>query len=634
MAILASSIRALRHVAGSVASIRSSLRLPKVADRFRYNEDLNKWFWFAVETLVSAVVGTLIAFVFGGNYWAAIYTFAILMAFFILLLAVVAFLENRVSILSIMNQGLKDGKYEDVIKFGSAMRGTLFTSNKNDDIVILGARIDDAASKIEGAHYNKQQGDYVVTVDGTPKSITQIRVGLKIDDLGWSMHLCKRTEEAVANITEGMKTARYHATRLSRSSSRHSQEAIAPLVQLILRGYRHLSGIYYENVDEHWRATFYEDVTKAIFSNCRNVSTVGACEAQSGKPRGTTCSVFCDATYDTKITCARKNILAMYFRSDETNQVSGDDPAISFSRLGLTHAGLMSQAEIEDDIRLYNLLPQATRHGIAREQCYAWGRNIVKKLQNGMHRRGELDFLADVEISSLVAEARAFSQIYYYGTAAVPLNDDFDSVIRQAVVGKSELRYASLMAEIELVNLLIAASDSGERDTAFGRNTNVERLITNLRSTREMCRDKRADLYVRASLHLMTAYHLEYNLNYRYLTNDTVGRSMESRRQKLTHCLDSIDRIYEDIVSYEHKADEDVRRKYALVVQDLRKAEDALNRKYQMIATPEGDSVTARFAGLDSASYSAHHGGSRLNAAMHDFSAEAIQRIKAKWECE
>jgi hypothetical protein len=606
------------------------MKLPEAAQRFRYNEDLNKWFWFAVETLASAVVGALIAFVFGGNYWAAIYTFAILMLFLILLIAVMALLENRVSILSIMNQGLKDGRYEDVIKFGSSMRGTLFTSNKNDDIVVLGARIDEAASKIESAHYNAQKGDYLVTVDGAPKTITQIRVGLKIDDLGWSMHLCKRTEEAVANITDGMRTARYHATRLSDNSPSHSRTAITPLVQLILRGYRHLSGIYYENVDEHWRAMFYEDVTKSIISNHIDISAHGHCETKTGNPKGTTCGLFCSSSYNAKIACARKNILAIYFRNDD--QVRNDNSAIGVRSLGVAQGGLMSPAEIEDDIRLYRLLPQATRYAIAKEQCYAWGRNIVKKLQNGMHRRGELEFLADVELSSLVAEARAFSQIYYYGTAPVPPNDDFDSVIKQPVVGKEELRYASLVAEIELVNLLIPASSDGDID--LGRSTKIERLIDNLRSTREMCRDKRADLYVRASAHLITAYHLEYNLNYRYLTNETAGTSLESRKHKLRHCLDSIEKISKEIISYEHKADDDLQKKYALVVADLREAEKALKRKYSLIPTPEVDPILTRFSGLDAAGYLTHLNSSRLRAAMHDFNTDEIQRLKTKWEYE
>ncbi len=605
------------------------MKLPKVAQRFRYSEDLNKWFWFAVETMVAAVVGTLIAFVFGGNYWAAIYTFAVLMLFLLLLVVAIALLENRVSILSIMKQGLKDGRYEDVIKFGSALRGTLFTSNKNEDIVMLGAKIDEAASRIESAHYNAQKGDYSVTVDGRPKTIIQIRAGLKIDDLGWSMHLCKRTEEAVANIGEGMRIARYHATRLSAEDSEHSRAVVTSLVQLILRGYRHLSGIYYENVDEHWRAMFYEDVTKSILSNSVDVGAYATCAIGSGKPKGTTCGATCDADYKAKVACARKNIVAIYFGSDDQIPC-GDDVKLRGSSVPV--GGLLSQAEVEDDIALFRLLPQDVRHQVAREQCYAWSRNIVKRLQNGMYSRGGLGFIADGEFTSLVAEARAFSQIYYYGVAAVPDNDDFDSVIKQPVVGKSELRYASLMSEIELAKLLNPGTCDGGMD--LGRNTRIEKLIDNLRATREISRDRRADLYVRASAHLITAYHLEYNLNHRYLTNEAAGRSLESRKQVLQNCRSAIERIYKEIVSYERRPNRDLRDQYALIVQDLREAEEDLKRKYRLIEQPEPDPVVARFASIDSASYAMHMAGERLTAAAHDFGDDEVARVKSKWEYE
>jgi hypothetical protein len=581
---------------------------------------------------VSAFVGALIAFVFGSNYWAALSAFAILMMFLLLLAAVLLVLENKVSILSIMNQGLKDGKYEDVIKFGSAMRGTLFTSNKNEEIVVLGSKIDAAASRIESAHYNNSKGDYLVTVDGTPKSITQIRIGLKIDDLGWSMHLCKRTDEAVTNIIDGMKAARHKALTLAHSNGSNHVDRIIPLVQLILRGYRHLQGIYYEDVNQHWRAMFYESVTKLIMSNYTSISQQGVCEGESGEPVGTTCGLFCGSTYESKVACSRKNILALYFKEDSDGNSSTLLPAVLSDRLNVTQGGLMSVAEIEDDTFLYSLLPKKTRNQIAKEQCYAWGRNIVKRVQNGMHRQGENDFLSDVEFSSLVAEARAFSQIYYYGTDAVPTHDDFDSVINQPLLGKSEIRYASLMNEIELVKLLLPSSERGESDSE--RKVRIEHLINNLQSTREICRDKRADLYVRASVHLITAYHLEYNLKYRYLTNEIVHKSAEARRKLLTHYQKTIRELYKEIISYEHKTDDDLQKKYCAIMEDLDNARKALKKKYYVTPQVNGDAFASTFSKIDSAQYQKHINVSRLSSAVHDFSPDEIQKVKTKWGLE
>jgi hypothetical protein len=294
----------------------------------------------------------------------------------------------------------------------------------------------------------------------------------------------------------------------------------------------------------------------------------------------------------------------------------------------------MSLAEIEDDVTLYNLLPKKTRNQIAKEQCYAWGRNIVKKLQNGMHKQGENDFLADVEFVSLVAEARAFSQIYYYGTDPVPTNDDFDTVINQPVLGKSELRYASLITEIELVKLLLPSSEGREWNISSGRNIKIERLINNLRSTREICRDKRADLYVRTSVHLITAYQLEYNLNYRYLTNDIVSTSLESRKTILTHYRRLIRDLYKEIISYEHKADADLQSTYASVMEDLDNAQKALKRKHLANLRSEDDAFVGRFSKIDPVQYHEHINMRRVSSAVHSFHPTEIQRVKMKWGLE
>src|SRR5258706_51113 len=58
--------------------------------------NLNKWLWFVAETLVSAFVGDLIAFVFGSHYWASLSAFAILMLFVVLLAVVLIVFENKV----------------------------------------------------------------------------------------------------------------------------------------------------------------------------------------------------------------------------------------------------------------------------------------------------------------------------------------------------------------------------------------------------------------------------------------------------------------------------------------------------------------------------------------------------------
>jgi len=600
---------------------------------FQYNDNFKKWFWFVNETLVSAFVGALIAFVFGNHYLAALAAFGILVVFLIVLSAFFIFLENKISVLSIMNQGLKDGKFEDAIKFGSALKSTLFTSNKNEDIVVLGNKIDEAATKIENAHYNKSKGDYLVTVDGTAKSINQIRIGLKIDDLGWSMHLCKRTDEAVVNIIDGIKEARKEALRLSRINGNH--QIITPFVQLILRGYRHLCGIYYEDVNQHWRAIFYENVSKLITSNCKIITKGGVCEGRKSEHGETTCGLLCSLNHEKKIECIRKNILEIYFREDsEINEVVDIDITDIYNFLNISHGSLMNEVEIEDDIRLYNMLPIKTKNSMVKEQCYAWGRNMVKKLQNGMYKQGEYDFISDDELSCKVAEARAFSQVYYYGISPVTLNDDFDNVIIKDILGKSELRYISLINEIDLVNLLQSSSQSTLkkfREGHYGRNMKVEKLIGRLSLTREIYRDIRADLYVRASIELITANYYEYNLNYRYLTNDAIDKSFESRKKKIDHYLKIIRSLRREINDYEHKTNEDIEKIYQAIVKDIKAARKKLKNKTVKNISNSDDVLATLFTNVEKEEYEKHRDLNKISSSIHDFSTNEILRLKTKW---
>jgi hypothetical protein len=526
---------------------------------FQYNENFKKWLWFVNETLVGAFVGALIAFVFGSHYWAALTAFGILMLFLVILSVFFVFLESKVSVLSIMNQGLKDGKYEDVIKFGSAMRTTLFTANKNDEIVTLGNKIDEAATKIESEHYNRSKGDYQVTIDGKQKSITEIRIGLKIDDLGWSMHLIKKNDDALSNIIDGIRKSRNEALRLSRIKENKDGKSITPFVNLILRGYRHLSGIYYENAKEHWRAEFYENVTRLIMSNNKIVSVGGVCEGRISKDSNTVCGLLCGFSYEEKVNCAKRNIIDLYYDdSYNTNETNEFDDQSIHQYLNISHGALMSIEEIEDDIKLFNMLPKEIKGEIIKEQCYSWGRNIVKKIQNCMYKHGEYDFISDYELSCKVAEARAFSQVYYYGPISIEkINDDFHDVVNKEILGKSELRYLSLMSEIELLDLFQPISRSAKKnsiDGSVGRNMKIEKLIDNLKSIREIFRDKRADLYVRTSINLITAIHLEFNINNRYIVNDVLGKSLDSKEKKIKRIKSNIKSLYNEIKNYEHQS--------------------------------------------------------------------------------
>ncbi|MCT4586807.1 MAG: hypothetical protein N4A71_03235 [Carboxylicivirga sp.] len=601
---------------------------------FQYNENFKKWFWFVNETLVGAFVGALIAFIFGSHYWAALTAFGILILFLIILSIFFIFLENKVSVLSIMNQGLKDGKYEDVIKFGSAMRTTLFTSNKNEDIVTLGYKIRDAAIKIESAHYNKSKGNYLVTIDGNRKSITQIKIGLQIDDLGWSMHLCNKNDIAVSNIIDGIKKARNEALRLSNINE--DPKVITPYIKLILRGYRHLSGIYYEDVKQHWRAEFYENVTRLIMSNYKILSVGGICEGRISTNPEITCGLFCKMPYNEKVSCTIQSIKHVYY---DNNNVFSDKDSIEVSEkinmVILSDVSLLSESEIRDDIKLFNELPEEIRNSMIKEQCYAWSRNMVKKIQNGLYKQGEYAFISDSELSCKIAEARAFSQIYYNGSNSISTINDFDMIINKDNLGKSELRYLSLMNEIELVNLYQPNSNSIQNSNSHsssGRNIKIEKLIDRLESTREILRDKRADLYVRTSIHLLTALHLEYNLNHRYLNNELLDVTISSRKNKLKDHKRKIIKLYKDTKNYEHKINDDLDSKYRVIIKDLKIAKKQLRNKRKININDVNDPIIEHFNKHEFNNYSNNKTFENLSQRLYKFSDNEISGLKTKWE--
>lgn len=588
---------------------------------FQSNRHYLKWFWFVVETLVSAFVGALIAFVFGGHIWAAILAFGILMSFLILLCFVLVLFENKVSVLSIMNQGLADGKYEDVIKFGSAMSPTLFTSNKNEDRIILGEKIDEAAAKIQTDHYNKSQGDYLVTIDGCDKTINLIRIGLKIDDLGWSLHLCKQDDQAITNISMGIKEARKEALRLKNKYSDETDEranAVLPYVRLIMRGYRHLCGIFYEDVSKHEYAIFYEQVTRMIMSNYSIISLGGVCEHRIPSP----CGLYCLKDIAGKNDCIRNNIKELYFNFENQENVSVDDNAI-IDFLGFNNTQ-MSLPHIREDVELFNCLHSKDKEKIIKEQCYAWGRNMVKRLQRRMMQSCN-KFISDAELVCKISEAKSFAQLYYYGAKDVPKNDSAEIIIDKPLIGKSELRYLSLLNEISLIELFVTKNES--------ESYNIEKLISNLKRTVDLCRDKRADLYVRNSLLLMKAYYLEYDWSNRFSDGNTPIK-IQKNKAILKTKIKQVKELYKRIIKYEHRRDIEVYSVYKDTLNKFRICKKELKLHYKKVAIDNNDIIVNGFNELTSNSFRMHFRLQNINSKTFEPSTTEIAKIINKWSLE
>ena len=113
----------------------------KKLNSIRENKEIMKWVFFVVQTLISAFVGTLIALIFGAEYYLALITFAVLMVFLIIMSIVIIVIQNQISLLTIMQKSIDEERYEEAIQYGIAMSKILFSSNKNNERIQLGKKI-------------------------------------------------------------------------------------------------------------------------------------------------------------------------------------------------------------------------------------------------------------------------------------------------------------------------------------------------------------------------------------------------------------------------------------------------------------------------------------------------------------
>lgn len=541
----------------------------------KYNYDVKKWFHFAIETLIMSLVGALIAFFFEGSWWIGFAVFGFLVLSLLIYLIVLVVNDHKVSITAIMKSGLRDNRYEDVIIYGHAMSPTLFTSNQNKIRVQLGEFMLEAVKGIMQQPFNKQKGKYLISIDKELKTLAQINAELLIDDVGWSKHLADKDDvEAIKNIITGMKFARKEVQNYLKDENIPAdkrQKLILPFAKIVIKAYRHLSGIYYENSETLDKARHIENIVRIIMSNKVVLIDKGVCAERMQNICDFVGGIYCKKV--DKIGCIRKNIKNMYF---DLNKQS-DSPGIKINQFFDFYTfGDISEADIEADINMFNILSEKDRKAIIIEQCYAWSRNIVKKLPKLLHMRGD-NFISDEEWEMQVAEALAYAQIYYFGPDDTMIYQ-YETIANQEIIGKKELRYLRLLCEISLCNLQqhMIMEGANEIINSNLKNDNIDKVISMLETTRELCRGKRAELFVRSSANLINAYKLSYNLNYRFsLAKDC----REARSEKIREIWKKITNIRQETRKYEHRDDYKVEIAYAEAYKEYRLWKKELNRK-------------------------------------------------------
>ncbi len=556
--------------------------MKKHISNIKYNEEFKTKSKFVFETSLSVPIGAIAAFLFDNKWTLA---FASLIVFLSLYAGYCIYLvsqDSKVSILSIMQKGLKDGRYEDVIKFGSAMSPTLFTSNKNFDRVTLGRLLLDACKKLSQTEYSARD-DIMISTGGTTKPVKQIKIELLLDDLGWSLYLVDPdNNDATSNIQEGIKNARLEIQRIVNGQPGTPEEVakkIEVYMKLILRGYRHLTGIYYTKAQTLELAKNYERITQYILSGGKVLTYGGACSARLSEYCGVNLGgMICKKS--NMYTCIRDNIKELFFI--ENTQLEEKISLNKYIEIGKLK---ISERDLIQDKNNFLLLSKEVRLNMLREQSYAWSRNSVKLLQKSIlygwgikakrNKRevNEIPFVSDEERNSKLTEARAFARLYFYGEEFFNIEydeSDFDKIIASGVSTKKQQRYLSLLNEITMLDVASSQGSIG------GYDDRIEALIRHIIDTRDSCRGLRADLFARNTGFLIRAYLLNYNLNYRYNVGDESTHSERGKRiRQISH---DIKQLRVEVNSYEHADNDEVKKVYRDALLELRACKKELKK--------------------------------------------------------
>lgn len=525
------------------------------------NKKVMKWAFFVVETLVSAFVGALIAFVFGSNYSAALISFGILMAFLIILSIVIVVLENKISLLSIMQKSIDDKRYEDAVKYGMSMSEILFSSNKNYERIMLGKKINTACENLR-----KQGNDNLIA----GKSLDEIQAKVLIDDLGWSMHLCNQNTEAINNILQGMVIARDAAILINHQESK---KELKKYISLILKGYRHLTGIYYEDPKKYDIAVYYENISKLILSTGKALKQGSPCSNDDKNHACKFPGLVCEKETNQRKKCMLESVLNIFFHEDNVGELT----SIEIGKyIGNSLTGDVDLSDIYKDIELFSKLDFSDRMSLLGEQSYAWGRNIVKKLKIIKYMLGTSEYVSDYEIDCKLNEAEIYALVYYYGEElkrnyeSISFGNYISLIENKDKKTTKDLRFISLLNEIEIETLSLGLSrKSGEFQDE--KNQKINKTKKNLRYAAKISKIPRLDLYVRNSCHLLEMLLIEFNSLHRYM-------SVKECKIHVDRYLKNVESIYEDLKKYANRHNE-ITETYNEVKKEFLKAKSAKTKK-------------------------------------------------------
>lgn len=210
-----------------------------------------------MESIVSVVLGLAIGFIASSLISTAIIV-AILVIPLIIYAIILLSYKNKISIIAILDNELKNRHYENVIIMGLQLSSIMFNTKQNANRIKIGRKVEEAIISCD-----RELSEIII--DGKELSKELILVKLNIDDLGWSLYQLdkKRWTEAVDSILKGI----FSAEKMAIEHDSNNDSRSIDFIQMSLKGYRHLVGIFLDNdIKKIKDGIMFEKVIKAIIS--------------------------------------------------------------------------------------------------------------------------------------------------------------------------------------------------------------------------------------------------------------------------------------------------------------------------------------------------------------------------------
>lgn len=190
-------------------------------------------------TIVIAIATGLIGFL-GGWIFEGRIVLSLIVFGFLFLGCIIAWISSyvfskRINVLSIMDEDIKKGNYENAVKFGISVSRALHLSGRNWERFKISEKVCEA---LKGMPSEKE-----ITIGDKVEKVSFLRAKMLIDDCGWSLYSISPfnyKNRAVNKIMGGIQLC----VRME-----HSTEVRDKVYETTFKGLRHLFGMVIENFD-------------------------------------------------------------------------------------------------------------------------------------------------------------------------------------------------------------------------------------------------------------------------------------------------------------------------------------------------------------------------------------------------